>query len=122
MKALFLTFALLFTVTLASAQDYETENNQIYQDILEEQLENLNLTQDQEQKFIEISKKYEEKVVALKTKNVSKRTKFGELKNIQNDKDKEVEALLEEEQFKIYKDLQKSNQNKMKELYKQRNG
>lgn len=122
MKTLFLTLLLLFTVTLASAQDYESENKQIYQEILEEQLNKLDLSQDQEQEFIEISKRYEEKALALKTKDISKWSKFKEFKSLIRDKNKEVENLIDKEKFKIYQELQKNNQKKMKALYKQRNG
>ncbi|NLP58648.1 hypothetical protein [Lutibacter sp. B1] len=121
MKTLFFTIA-LFTTVMISAQTYETENKQIYQEILNGQVEELSLTGEQKQPFIDLSNKYFDKIIETRQSDVSRMSKFKTLKKLQEEKDTEVENMLSKEQFKKYKELQKKNRNKLKTVYKQRNG
>lgn len=121
MKTLFFTIA-LFTTVMISAQTYETENKQIYQEILNGQVEELSLTGEQKQPFIDLSNKYFDKIIETRQSDVSRMSKFKTLKKLQEEKDTEVENMLSKEQFKKYKELQKKNRKKLKSVYKQRNG
>ncbi|MDC6384101.1 hypothetical protein D2V93_17070 [Flagellimonas taeanensis] len=106
---------MLFSFALGFSQDDEGT----YSKILDKQIEALQLSGDKKDAFVEISEKYFEKIKATRESEVSRMSKFKELKAIQDSKNKEMEALLTESEFETYKELQKENREMMKDRYKQ---
>ncbi|MEC7262576.1 MAG: hypothetical protein VXW38_02480 [Bacteroidota bacterium] len=112
---------ILFVMMLFSfALGFSQEDEQ-YTQILEKQIETLQLTGEKKDAFIEISDKYFEKVKATQESEGSRMSKFKELKAIQDSKNEEMKALLSEDEFEAFKELQKENRSALKDRYKQKN-
>ncbi|WP_308992454.1 hypothetical protein QLS71_000325 [Mariniflexile litorale] len=77
--------------------------------------EKLNLTEDQEPQFAEITQRYRTQMQALKNSSKSKLGKYKEFKSIQNAKDSEMKNLLSKDQFKTYKEIQEEMKEKIME-------
>ena len=86
-----------------------------------EYLVKLDLSEEQKPKFEEITKKYALQMKTLKSSDKHKFAKYKEYKSIKGSKDKEMNALLSAEQFKIYKETQREIQKKIKEKRRNRN-
>ncbi|PCE63712.1 hypothetical protein B7P33_10575 [Sediminicola luteus] len=78
-------------------------------------LDEMNLSAEQEEKFMEISKRYGEQMKALKNSSDSKWKKYKALKEIRKNKDAEMKALLSKDQFKVYEKMQAEAKKKFKE-------
>lgn len=113
----------MFVSTMSFAQDRELTEEQKEQ--VKEQLalyfEKLDLSEEQQSKFEEITKKYALQMKTLKASGKSKFAKYKEFKSIKSSKNKEMKTLLSAEQYKIYQNTQKEIQKKMNEKRKNRN-
>ncbi len=107
---------ILFSFALGFSQDDEK-----YAEILEKQVKTLQLTGEKKEAFIEISDKYYEKIKATQESEGSRMSKFKELKAIQDSKNEEMKALLSEDEFEAFKELQKENRSALKDRFKQKN-
>lgn len=76
--------------------------------------EKLALTKDQEASYMEISKKYGEKLKSLRDNDAERSAKMKEVKDLRDQKDAEMKVLLSEDQFKKYKEIQDERKEKMK--------
>lgn len=112
---LILMLAMLSSTSIA-AQEKELNKQQKAQ--MEAQLtmynEALDLSKEQKTKFEQITKKYAAQMKALRDSDQSRFAKYKEFKSIQKNKDEEMEALLSEEQFERYLEIQKEVQQKVK--------
>lgn len=118
MKNVFLQL-MIFTFSIGFAQDIEEDT--MFSQILEKQIEALELTGEKKEAFEEISTSHFEKMMETRQGEGSKMSKFKQLKSLQEAKDKELKELLTEEEFSIYKDMQKENRKMLKERYRQKN-
>ena len=100
-------------------QDFKAEQHkkliENYSGEFAEYINRLNLTEDQKPQYIEISKRYGSQLMGLKNSTKSRFSKYKEYKSIQSDKDKEMKSLLSSKQYKVYLEIQKEVQNKIKE-------
>lgn len=99
----------------------EVYSSESLKENIEKQIEALNLSETQEVEFKAINEKYRVEFEEIQRSEGSRMSKFKALKKMRKAKNEEVEALLDEDQYKMYKDFQKENQNKMKSMYKERN-
>lgn len=76
--------------------------------------EKLALSKVQEASYMEISKKYGEKLKALRGNEEERKAKMKEVKDLRDQKDAEMKVLLSEDQFKKYKEIQEQRKEKMK--------
>lgn len=74
--------------------------------MMEEQI----ITVEQEQRVQEVNLKYARQAETLKGKQISRMTKFKELKTFDQAKDEELKQLLSEEQFKLYQEKKSARQ------------
>lgn len=77
--------------------------------------ERLALTKEQEEPFMEISKKYLLQMKDLKQSDENRMEKFKALKEIQSQKNEEMKTLLNESQYVTYLDIQKERRAKLKD-------
>jgi uncharacterized membrane protein len=109
------TFAQSKTANLTYEQKEENKKN------LEEYAAALSLSEEQQPKFEEITKKYAEQMKALKDNSGSRLSKYKKMKSIQINKNAEMKKLLSKDQYKVYLDKQEEMQKKMKERRKNSN-
>ncbi|MDG3582002.1 hypothetical protein [Galbibacter pacificus] len=118
-KLLFIALIMLqFSV---SAQEETAPQNMSYNDMLNKQVEQLQLTGAEKDSFISISKKYYDKAVEVKNSSVSRNEKFQELKSLMKGKDDELQAALSPASYSTYKEMQKENREKVKRAYRHLN-
>ncbi len=117
MKHIFILAVLALTSTTIIAQEKELTEAQKTQieTQLEVYFEKLDLSEEQKPKFKEITKKYALQMKTLKSSNKPKFAKYKEFKSIINFKNKEMKAILSNEQYKIYEETQEQMRRKMKE-------
>ena len=120
MKTIFLSTLLTLMSFTVSGQDTEFDREKAKAKI-EEQVESLNLNNNQKTQFKEINEKYRLNLESIKNSNKARFAKFQDLKKLRKEKDEEMKLLLNDEQFKMYKEFQKQNKNKMREEFKKRN-
>lgn len=120
MKTIFLSTLLTLMSFTVSGQDTEF-NREKAKAKIEEQVESLNLNDNQKTQFKEINEKYRLNLESIKNSNKARFAKFQDLKKLRKEKDEEMKLLLNDEQFKMYKEFQKQNKNKMREEFKKRN-
>lgn len=121
MKALFMSLFLITFVAVSHAQTSTPENDTPLQEIIKEQIEELHLSGDQKEKFIEISQAHMQKLQEVKNNDASKMSKFKSIKTLRTEKNKQMESLLDASQYETYKELQAENQKKLKKAFKERN-
>jgi Spy/CpxP family protein refolding chaperone len=112
-------FSLISSVS--RAQDFEKKMEERKKEMVENMKmaqEKLKLTDEQKEKFKEISKKYAEKVNALRDTKEERRAKLKEAKSIQDEKDAEMKLLLKKDQYETYLQLKEERKSKMKEMRK----
>ena len=78
-------------------------------------LDRLDLSQDQEPKFIEISVRYRKQFESLKNSSKSRLGKYRAFTEIQKNKNGEMKSLLSPNQYEVYLNVQKEVQKKMME-------
>jgi len=82
---------------------------------LKQSFQKLNLTAEQKPLFEEITKKHGAQMINLKESSKGRFAKLRMLRDIQNNKNKEMRSLLSPEQYKIYEASQKEMREKMKQ-------
>ncbi len=107
MRNIILSLATIFFVVNLSAQDTRQMDEQTYQAFLEEQITAMELTEEQRDEFILISDKYRAKVDELRIQDISRFSKLKKVKGLMKEKDKEVKALVNEDQYETYLSLRK---------------
>ncbi|OSY89285.1 hypothetical protein WH52_01170 [Tenacibaculum holothuriorum] len=115
-KNILVLIVTLFVTTISFGQNKEvteTQKEQIKEQ-LEQYFEKLNLTEDQQTKFADITKKYGTQMKALKSSGKSKFKKYRAYKSIQKNKNKEMKDLLNKEQYSTYEEMQEKMKEKMK--------
>lgn len=80
---------------------------------ISEQMESLNLNENQIKEFKDISKKFGKKLQALRNSDMNRWEKLKEIKNLNNESDKEMKVLLSKEQYKQFKKNRNNNRFKM---------
>jgi hypothetical protein len=120
LKMLSLLVALFFIsmnglVAQSKADNLTEEQKETLAKNIEDYFEALNLTEVQKTEFEAITKKYAEKMKAVKDGGGRKLQKYRKVKSIRKDKNKEIKKLLSEEQYKVYLDKQAARQKEMKE-------
>jgi len=80
---------------------------------ISEQMESLNLNENQIKEFKDISKKFGKKLQALRNSDMNRWEKLKEIKNLNNERDKEMKVLLSKEQYKQFKKNRNNNRFKM---------
>ncbi|WP_375587351.1 hypothetical protein [Flagellimonas aurea] len=110
---------LLFSLSMGLAQENKEE---VYEALLQEQVETLQLSGQKKEDFLSISHKYNEKIKDIGNSEGSKFSKFKALKSLQKEKNDELESLLSKEEFKLFKELQKENRKMLKDGHKQKGG
>ena len=106
---------MLFLFILGHSQT----DDETFSAILQQQIDSLELSGEVKDAFIEISNKYYVKMQDIRAVEGSKISKFKAMRTLQSDKNEEMEEILTEEQFNIFKQLQKENRSKLKDRYKQ---
>lgn len=103
-------------------QNFKTEQRkkqmENYAGEFSKHISRLNLSEDQKTLYIEISKKYGDQLKALKNSLESRFNKYRDYKSIQNNKNKEMKAVLSSKQYKVYLEIQNEVQKKIKERRK----
>ena len=84
--------------------------------------EQLNLTEEQSEKVEEINMTYFEGLSELKNSNKARFAKYREWKDLSKTRDKEMEAVLDKQQYKRYKEFQAKMKEEFKEKRKNGNG
>lgn len=74
----------------------------------------LDLSEEQQEKFKSINSKYFEGLSALKASSASKLAKFKQFRALSETRDKEMKQILDKEQHKRYKDMQKEMKSELK--------
>lgn len=120
MKNILTLLLLVIVSNTAIAQERELTDEQKTQmeTQLTEYFEKLDLSEDQKTKFEEITKKYNEQMRGLRDSDKGRLDKYKELKSIRKNKNKEMNTLLSNEQYKTYEETQEKMQQKMKEKRK----
>lgn len=106
---------LVGTTALAQEKKMTEEQKAQMEAQLEDYIEKLDLSEEQRPKFEEITKRYGKQLMVLKESSKGRLSKYKEFKSINKDRNKEMEALLSEEQYTIYMATQEEMQQKMKE-------
>ena len=88
---------------------------------ISEQMESLNLNENQIKEFKDISKKFGKKLQALRNSDMNRWEKLKEIKNLNNERDKEMKVLLSKEQYKQFKKNRNNNRFKMITEFEKRN-
>ena len=88
---------------------------------ISEQMESLNLNENQIKEFKDISKKFGKKLQALRNSDMNRWEKLKEIKNLNNERDKEMKVLLSKEQYKQFKKNRNNNRFKMISEFEKRN-
>lgn len=87
---------------------------------LSDYFEKLDLTDQQKISFIEITKKYGSQLKDLKDSDASGLSKYKTYKKIKKNRASEMKSILNESQFKIYEQVQKEVEKKIKEERKKK--
>lgn len=101
---------LIAVFTLMSSFIYSQESNNNEQRLKERLLKistELNLSEEQQPEFKKIAMKYMRQTQELKNSSESKKSKFKKNQELVSNRNKEMEILLSEKQYKSYLKLQK---------------
>ncbi len=113
-----ITILLLTLFNVASyAQERQLTEEQKEQ-VKEQYFEKLDLSEEQQPKFEEITKKYALQLKTLKNSDKSKSNKEQKFKLIIDSKNKEMKAFLSAKQYKVYEETQKERLKKLEYLQK----
>ncbi|MGB1295593.1 MAG: hypothetical protein ACPG6V_08935 [Flavobacteriales bacterium] len=118
---LVLSISLMFILSinvLAQEKELSAEQKTKMEAQLNEYFSKLDLTEDQKPKFEEITKRYGQEMMDLKSGSQSRMEKYKAYKAVKSNKDKEMKALLSEKQYDVYTQAQKDMKKKMKEKRK----
>ena len=104
----------LFGASVIAQQDISDADREMMKDQFAADIERLDLSEDQKEDYLEISRRYGAQLKALRDSNAGRMQKYGELKSIRKNKDSEMKELLSKDQFTIYKDIQDERQQEMR--------
>lgn len=104
-------------LTAEQYKEYETLKKELKKAVMRDYpkeilvyLEHLDLSDGQRPEFIEITKRYREKFMALKNSPKSRLSKYREFKEIKSHKDREMKSLLTSDQYQVYLEVQREVQ------------
>ncbi|HEY0769178.1 MAG TPA: hypothetical protein VGD31_02515 [Sphingobacteriaceae bacterium] len=117
-KLVIITGLLLASVLSFSQSRLTEDEKKEFKQKQEAYQSSLNLNEDQASKMEEINLAYFEGLKSLKSSNESKLSKYKKLKSLNTERDSKARALLNDEQYKIYKEHQKE----MKEEFREKRG
>ncbi|MDI1255080.1 MAG: hypothetical protein PSV16_03185 [Flavobacterium sp.] len=123
-KNTMLTFAIAFLFTIAANAQVQEEkklSDEQKQEIIENvkvNMDRLALTEDQKAPFKEITKRYAEKLKAVKASDDSKIGKLKAAKSIIDAKNAEMKTLLTAPQYKTYLEIQDERKQKLRDKRK----
>jgi len=106
------TFAQSRVASLSEQQKEEVKKN------VEAYAAAINLTEEQQSKFEEITAKYVKQVIAVIDSGGRPMSKFKKVKSIRKNKNAEMKRLLSKDQYKVYLEKQEEMQKKMRERRK----
>lgn len=99
------------------------EAAQAISDRMNEMAAKLNLTDDQKAKVKPILQDSASQMRALRDdQSLSRRDKFKKMRDIRSNRDNQLKSVLNDDQFKQLKEMEKENQQKMREQMRQRKG
>ena len=104
----------------SSTDSFSEEQKEEFAANMEEFLMALDLTDEQEPQFREISRRYADQMKEVRDGGGSKMQKFKKLKTIRKNKNAEMRELLSDDQYQVYLQKQEENQQKMKQRRKMR--
>lgn len=110
-----LVITLVGTTAVAQEKEMTKEQKAQMEAQLEVYIEKLHLSEAQQPNFEEITKRYGKQLMVLKESSKGRLSKYKEFKSISKDRNKEMQALLSEEQYTTYLATQEEMQQKMKE-------
>ncbi|MDT0605945.1 hypothetical protein [Croceitalea rosinachiae] len=110
-----MVITLVGTTAVAQEKELTEEQKAQMEAQLEVYIEKLNLSDSQQPNFEEITKRYGKQLMVLKESSKGRLSKYKEFKSISKDRNKEMQALLSEEQYTTYLATQEEMQQKMKE-------
>ena len=122
-NSLLLHFVIMIIITMSSgliAQENRVSKENI-KTMISKQMESLNLNENQIKDFKDISQKFEKKLKAIRDSNKFRWQKLNDMKNLNNERDKEMKVLLNKEQYKQFKKNQNNNRFKMIREYEKQN-
>ena len=115
-------FALLISV-LATAQESKKMDgvSDETRERIEKYFNELDLSEEQKPQFSEITRKYAVQMMEVKDNTVKSRyEKYKDIKNIQSKKDKEMQVLLNKDQYATYKEVQEEIREEFRARAKER--
>ena len=104
----------------SSTDSFSEEQKEEFAANMEEFLMALDLTDEQEPQFREISRRYADQMKEVRDGGGSKMQKFKKLKTIRKNKNAEMREILNDEQYQVYLQKQEENQQRMKERRRNR--
>lgn len=110
-----MVITLVGTTAVAQEKEMTEEQKAQMEAQLEVYIEKLHLSEAQQPNFEEITKRYGKQLMVLKESSRGRLSKYKEFKSISADRNKEMQAILSEEQYTIYLATQEEMQQKMKE-------
>lgn len=110
--------SLLMTIKVAS-QDLKFNDNRLNSKI-ENQIELLNLNESQKIKFRELNDIYRTKLEMIKYTGKAKFEKFQDLKYVIEERDIQIKLLLNKDQFKLYKKVQRKDIGEIRKEFRKR--
>ena len=120
LKILSLCFALFLigantTFAQSRAANLTEEQKEEIMKSLEVYATALDLSDDQQPKFEEITKKYAKQMIAVKDSGERRIIKYKKVKSIRKNKDAEMKTLLSKDHYKVYLGKQEEMKNRLKE-------
>lgn len=115
-----IVLGLLLVSFVSFGQGMTEKEKEEFKTEMKEKFQALKLSDDQKSKFEDIQMKYFDQMVAIRDSDAGRMSKMKSLKAIQKSKNEEVKAIMNEQQFEQYLELQKELRQTMKEEYKAR--
>lgn len=122
LKAVLAALAISAFVTNVQAQDRPKLTDEQRQEMkaqFEESKKRLALTPEQEKSFKEIHQKYAPEMKSVRKSESDKSDKRQKMKDLRERKDADIKAILSEQQYKTYLEMQKERHQKMRDKRKE---
>lgn len=113
-------FTLAVWVWLAIGYAQTREEDEMYREMINTQISQLQLEGKTKEDFVAVSDRYFRRLLEIRESEASKVSKYSELLAMKKDKNREIEALLTEEEYSIYLELQAENRKRMKSIMKKK--
>ena len=105
-RILFLLMVVISTTVIAQQGELSADQKKEAKAKIEAYLKRLNLSEDQKPKVKEIVKRYRAQMTEVKKSDDSRFKKMGKLKELNQKKNEEMKVLLNDEQYKVYEEIQ----------------